>query len=147
MNDLVFATALEMADAVRRRRVSTIELMDAQLRQIARFNHTLNAIVTLDEERARRRAREADAALARGETWGPLHGVPFTVKDAIETAGVRTTCGFPPLADHVPAADATVVARLRAAGGILVGKTNTPRSPAMHRRRTRSSEPATILGM
>ena len=69
------------------------------------------------------RAREADAALARGEIWGPLHGVPFTLKDAHATAGMRTTTGFPPL-DHVPQVDSTVTARLKAAGGILLGKTN-----------------------
>ncbi len=72
------------------------------------------------------RAREADAALARGELWGPLHGVPMTIKDALETAGLRTTGGYPPLSDHVPTKDATAVARLRAAGAVLVGKTNVP---------------------
>jgi amidase len=82
--------------------------------------------VTLDAERARARAAEADQAAARGEWWGPLHGVPFTLKDAHATAGVRTTSGFPPLAGHVPPADGTVAARLKAAGGILMGKTNVP---------------------
>ncbi len=125
MND-VFATARELAGGIRRRRWSAVEVLDAQLAQIARHNPLLNAIVTLDEDRARRRARDADAALARGEIWGPLHGVPFTIKDAIETAGLRTTSGYPPLADYVPATDAPVVARLRAAGGILLGKTNVP---------------------
>src|SRR6185503_6071281 len=80
--------------------------------------------VTLDAEHARERAREADEALARGQVWGPLHGVPFTLKDAHATAGVRTTIGSPALADQVPAQDGTVAARLKAAGGILLGKTN-----------------------
>jgi amidase len=94
--------------------------------QIVRHNPALNAIVTLDEERARARAKEADAALAQGEIWGPLHGVPVTIKDSIETAGLRTTSGFPPLADYTPSVDAPVVARLRTAGAIILGKTNLP---------------------
>ncbi|HEV8194043.1 MAG TPA: amidase, partial [Ktedonobacterales bacterium] len=80
-------------------------------------------IVTLDEERAYQWAQAADSALVHGETWGPLHGVPFTLKDAHATAGMRNTTGFPPL-DHVPPEDGTVAARLKAAGGILIGKTN-----------------------
>lgn len=126
MNNLVFATVQELATSIRQRRVSATEGLEAHLAQIARHNPALNAIVTLDEERARRRARDADAALARGDVWGPLHGVPITIEDSIETAGLRTTSGFPPLADYVPAADAPVVARLRAAGAIVPGKTNLP---------------------
>jgi amidase len=126
MNTLVFATVHELATGIRQRRMSATEVLDAYLAQIARHNPALNALVTLDAERARRRAHEADAALARGEVWGPLHGVPITIKDAIETAGLRTTSGFPPLADSIPATDATVVARLRAAGAIILGKTNLP---------------------
>jgi amidase len=100
--------------------------MQAHLSHIAQHNPALNAIVTLDEERALQRAKEADAALARGEIWGPLHGVPVTIKDAFETAGLRTTSSFPPLANYVPKRDATIVARLRAAGAIILGKTNMP---------------------
>ncbi|HET6472735.1 MAG TPA: amidase family protein [Pseudomonadales bacterium] len=123
MNIDVAADATTLADAIRTRRVGALELVDAYLARIDALNGALNAIVTLDAERARTRARAADAALARGESWGPLHGVPFTLKDAHATAGVRTTSGFPPL-DHVPADDGTVAARLNAAGGILLGKTN-----------------------
>jgi amidase len=101
-------------------------VLDLYLARIAKHNPALNAICTLDEAGARSRAREADAALARGELWGPLHGVPMTIKDALETAGVRTTGGYPPLSNHVPQKDATAVARLRAAGAVLVGKTNVP---------------------
>jgi len=126
MNNLVFTTAQKLARSICQRQVSATEVLEARLQQIARHNRALNAIVTLDEERARTRAREADAALARGELWGPLHGVPITIKDSIETAGLRTTSGFSPLAEYVPATDAPVVARLRAAGAIILGKTNLP---------------------
>jgi amidase len=127
MRELVFLPAHQMAEHVRERRVSALELLEAHLGQVVRNNVRLNALVTLDEGRARARAREADAALARGELWGPLHGVPLTIKDAFETTGLRTTSGFAPLAGHVPARDATVVARLKAAGAVIVGKTNLPR--------------------
>jgi len=119
-------TAEELALGIRLRRWSAAEVLEAHLARIGERNGELNAIVLVDEEGARRRAREADAALARGECWGPLHGVPVTIKDSLETAGLRTTAGFPPLAEHVPAADATVVARLRAAGAVILGKTNLP---------------------
>ncbi|MDX1624481.1 MAG: amidase, partial [Gemmatimonadota bacterium] len=121
---LVFQTACELARAIRDRAASAEEVLEAHLRQIARHDRALNAVVTLDEAGARRRAREADEALARGEVWGPLHGVPVTIKDCFETAGLKTTAGFPPLEDHVPAEDATVVARMRNAGAIVLGKTN-----------------------
>src|ERR1700730_3907183 len=123
MKDIVFSSTTQLAAAIRARHVSAIEVLEAHLAQIAIHNPALNAIVTMDAERAHKRAREADDALARGEMWGPLHGVAFTLKDALATAGMRTTTGFPPL-DHVPAVDSTVTARLRAAGGILLGKTN-----------------------
>jgi amidase len=121
--DIVFSSTTQLAAIIRAGHVSAIEVLQAHLAQIDAHNPTLNAVITLDAERAYGRAREADAALARGEHWGPLHGVPFTLKDAHATAGMRTTTGFPPL-DHVPQADSTVTARLKAAGGILLGKTN-----------------------
>jgi amidase len=121
--DLAFSSAAQLATAIRAGQVSATDVLDAHVAQIEAHNPTLNAIVTLDVERARERAKEADEALARGEVWGPLHGVPFTLKDAHATAGMRTTTGFPPL-DHVPHDDSTVTARLKAAGGILLGKTN-----------------------
>jgi len=124
--DGVFSSATRLAGAIRGGRVSAREVLSAHLAQIATHNPALNAVVTLDAERATKRAREADEALARGENWGPLHGVPFTLKDAHATAGVRTTTGFPPLADYVPTEDGTVAARLKAAGAILIGKTNVP---------------------
>jgi amidase len=126
MKDPIFATARDLATAIRKRRVSAVEVLEAHLAHIARDNPALNAIVTLNEEEARVRAREADAALARGKALGPLHGVPVTIKDSFATAGLRTTSGFPPLANYIPTEDATVVARLRAAGAIVLGKTNLP---------------------
>ena len=126
MNDLVFASAQALAAAILDRKISAAEVLDAHLAQIDRHNPQLNVIVTLDRDRARARAQEADAALSRGRVWGPLHGVPVAVKDALATAALRTTSGFQPWADYVPQTDAPVVARLRAAGAVILGKTNTP---------------------
>lgn len=121
-----YAPAHRMAAAIAAREVSSLELVDLHLDRIARDDKRINAVVTVDAERARARARQADDALAAGSSWGPLHGLPFTVKDVWSTAGLRTVVGSPRLVDHVPDQDATVVARLRAAGGILLGKSNTP---------------------
>src|SRR5438132_2766514 len=122
--DIVFSRTAQLAAAIRAGHVSATEVLEAHLAQIDTHNPALNAIVTMDAERAYERAREADKALARGLVSVPLHGVPFTLKDAHATAGMRTTTGFPPLADYVPQEDSTVTARLKAAGGILIGKTN-----------------------
>jgi amidase len=119
-------SATELARRIAARELSASEALDECLQRITAENPKLNAVVTLDEARARERARAADAALARGESWGPLHGVPFTLKDGHETEGVLTTVGVPELADYVPKRDGVVASRLKAAGGILVGKTNVP---------------------
>jgi amidase len=119
----VFASATELAAAIQNRAVSAVEVLDAHLAQIAAHNTRLNAVVTLDAEGARWHAQAADVALARGQVWGPLHGVPFTLKDALATSGMRTTTGAHFL-DHVPHEDSTVAARLKAAGGVLMAKTN-----------------------
>jgi amidase len=124
MTHLAFAPAHQIAQMIRDRTVSAVEVLDSLLAQIAQHNAKLNAICTLAEDQARSRAQAADAALARGEVWGPLHGVPVTIKDIFETAGLRTTSGYIPLKDYVPQTDATVVARLRGAGAIILGKTN-----------------------
>lgn len=126
MTDLGFHAASELAALIRRREMSSRELLDHYVARIERYNPRLNAVVTLDVERARARADAADAALARGETWGPLHGLPITIKDTIETAGLRTTAGSPDLADRVPAADAPAVRRLVDAGAVVFGKSNAP---------------------
>lgn len=117
-------TATGLARRITRRELSSLEAVDACLARIRDRNSELNAVVTLNEEGARRRAREADEALEAGGPLGPLHGVPVTIKDCWETAGLRTTCGYPGLEDHVPEEDATCVARLRDAGAVLIGKTN-----------------------
>ncbi|HTP08693.1 MAG TPA: amidase family protein, partial [Anaerolineae bacterium] len=126
MNELNFLTAAELSQSIRERKVSAVEVLDAHLKHIAQHNLKLNAIITLDAERAMQRAREADEALARGEMWGSLHGVPVTIKDSFETAELRTTSGYPPFADYVPQRDAAAVALLRQAGAIILGKTNLP---------------------
>jgi amidase len=124
--NVAFRSTSELAGMLRRREIGCRELLDYYAERVERLNPRVNAVVTLDVERARVRAGEADKALARGEVWGPLHGVPFTVKDSYETAGLRTTCGWEQIATHVPETDAIAVARLRAAGAVIFGKTNVP---------------------
>jgi amidase len=125
-DELTHTDATGLLEALRRGEIGSRELLELYLARIERFGPQINAVVTLDAERARERARRADDARARGESWGPLHGLPITVKDTLETAGLRTTAGAPEYADHVPARDADAVARLRGAGAVLFGKTNTP---------------------
>lgn len=120
-----WATALKIAEAIRGRQVSAAEMLAGQLERIARPDPELGTVVTLDAEGARARAEEADKALARGEVWGPLHGVGITLEDAHATAGMRSALGgYRPFAAYVPAVDGTVAARLKATGAIVLGKTN-----------------------
>jgi len=127
VNDLCFLTASELARRIRLREVSVTEVVDAHLAQIERVNPKVNAIVTLTAERALDEARRKDAALARGdETPGPLFGLPVVHKDLFPTRGIRTTYGSPIYRDHVPDEDALVVERVRAAGAVTLGKSNTP---------------------
>lgn len=125
-NPIITSSASELADAIRSRKLTSKAVVEAHLEQIAKVNPKLNAIVQLTADTARKEADEADAALARGEIKGPLHGVPMTIKDTLETAGVICTGGTKGRANFVPKADATAVARLRAAGAIFLGKTNVP---------------------
>ena len=122
---LCFRSATELAGLIRRGETSSVEVVRACLDRNAEVNPAINAVVQLAPD-ALDRARGADARLARGEFVGPLHGLPFTIKDSLDTAGIVTTAGTIGWRDRVPDRDATVVARLRAAGGILLGKTNTP---------------------
>lgn len=125
MND-AFVGARDLLSMLDRGELSSVELLDHYLDRIDRLDGPINAFVTLDRERAVEQAREADAARTRGGDLGPLHGLPMTVKDAFETAGLRTTCGLEALAGYVPSADADAVARLRGAGAIVFAKTNLP---------------------
>lgn len=123
MNNITFLPAYKLAQMISDRSISSLELLDAYLTQIQRHNPQLNAICTLDEENARIRAKLADEAVAKGENWGLLHGVPITIKDTFETANLRTTAGYKPLKNYIPQQDAIAVSRLRNAGAIILGKT------------------------
>jgi amidase len=123
---IVSASASELAEAIRSKALSSKAVVEAYLERIAKVNPKLNAVVQLTAETARKEADEADRALARGEIKGPLHGVPITIKDTLETSGVICTGCTKGRANYVPKADASAVARLRAAGGIILGKTNVP---------------------
>ena len=126
MDEITYASATAIAQAIRDKRVSATEVVEAHLRRIEAVNLVLNAVIQVAGARARMEALAADQALARGQLRGPLHGVPMTIKDSLDTAGVISTGGTKGRATLVPTQDATVVARLRAAGAILLGKTNTP---------------------
>ena len=125
--DICFLSAREMAALVRQKKLSAREVMEAHLKQIARVNPKVNAIVTLvPEDQLMAQAKAADEATARGEIRGPLHGLPIAAKDLVDTKGIRTTYGSPIFRDHVPDKDGFVVEREKAAGGIIIGKTNVP---------------------
>lgn len=125
-SDLCYMSAVELAARIRRKDVSAREVLQAHLSQIEKTNPKVNAIVTLVADRAMADAARADEALARGTVTGVLHGLPVAHKDLVDTAGIRTTRGSRFLSDNVPARDALLVERIRAAGAITLGKTNTP---------------------
>jgi amidase len=125
-DDMNFMTAREMAQRIKIRDISAVEVMQAHLDQIERVNPLVNAIVTYLPERAMEDARAADAALARGDEIGPLHGLPIAHKDTLATKGIRTTQGSPIYRDAVPEENALIVERLHQAGAIPTGKTNVP---------------------
>ncbi len=126
MSELIWLTATQQAELIRRRDISAWELLQAHLAQIEAVNPQLNAIVTYLPELALELAQAADAKQARGEELGVLHGLPIAHKDLFETAGIRTTMGSPVFADYVPEADDLIIARLKAAGCVTLGKTNVP---------------------
>jgi len=126
-SDICFMRAVDMAKLIREKKLSAREVMAAHLKQIGRVNSKVNAIVTLvAEEQLMAQAAAADESLAKGKLLGPLHGMPVGVKDLHETAGIRTTFGSPLHRDFVPDFDCRVVQREKAAGGIVIGKTNVP---------------------
>lgn len=124
MEEIIFASATTLARAIREQQVSSQEVVDAYLKRIAAINPALNAVVQCRSEAARAEAREADEALARGESYGPLHGVPFTIKDIFEVAGMICTGGTTGRAAFTAQQDTLAVARMRAAGAIVLGLTN-----------------------
>jgi amidase len=126
LGEVCWRGAHELAAAIRRRQLSVTEVVGAHLGRIEAVNPLVNAVVSLVPERALAEAAEADRAIASGARLGPLHGLPIAIKDLMDTVGIRTTYGSRIYADHVPAADSLLVGRLRKAGAIVVGKTNTP---------------------
>ena len=126
MAELAYLSAITIAKKISKREISSREALDYFLDRVSKLDKPINSVVTIDADRARAEADAADAALARGEVRGPLHGVPMTIKDSFQTAGMRTTSGAPELAGFVPTEDAWPVARLREAGAIIYGKTNLP---------------------
>lgn len=126
MSELAYLSAIELTAKLRNREVGSEELLDHFIARIDRHDGRINAVVVRDFERARVRAREADAAFARGEDWGPLHGLPMTVKESYNVEGLATTWGLPAMAQNVAPSDALAVERLKAAGAVVFGKTNVP---------------------
>jgi amidase len=126
MTSLHFKSAVELAELIRTRKISASELLEHFLARVAKYNPKLNAIIWMDADRARERAKAADAALAKGEVWGPLHGVPMTIKESYTVAGSPTTWGLPEMKSNVTETSALAVERLQKAGVVLFGKTNVP---------------------
>jgi amidase len=121
-----FRSAKELAADIRRNKIGCLELLDLYLSRVDKYNPALNAIIATDVEGARKRARAADRALARKQVWGPLHGVPMTIKESYDVVGMPTTWGVPELKDNLPLRNALAVDRLLDAGVVLFGKTNVP---------------------
>ena len=126
MHDIAFWPAKRLAAHLRRRKIGCLELLEHYLARVERYNPRLNAIIATDIPAARKRARAADHALAKGEIWGPLHGVPMTIKESYDVAGMPTTWGLDELKDNRPKRNALAVDRLFKAGVVLFGKTNVP---------------------
>src|SRR6267154_897888 len=126
MNQMNFLPAVVMAEQIRNKKISPIELIEAHLAQIEKLNPQLNAFVQVDAQGARRAAHDAEIAVMQRTTLGPLHGVPVSIKSSLEVAGMRCESGTRLRAGFVPTADAPLVARLRAAGAIILGVTNVP---------------------
>jgi amidase len=126
MAEIAFRSATELAADLRARRIGCRELLELYLNRVARFNPKLNAIISTDLKSARGRADAADAALARGEAWGPLHGLPMTVKESFDVAGLPTTWGAPEYKENVAQKNALAVERFNRAGAVIFGKTNVP---------------------
>jgi aspartyl-tRNA(Asn)/glutamyl-tRNA(Gln) amidotransferase subunit A len=125
-DDLSYTSAADLSVLIRNRQLSPVEIVQSTVARVERAQPVLNAFITVCAEEALAAARDAESAAVRGALLGPLHGIPFSVKDLVNTKGVRTTYGSKIFENHVPAVDAASVARLKAAGAILIGKTTTP---------------------
>ena len=126
MLDLHYAKATELADKIRKKEIGCLEILDLYLARTEKYNDALNAIILLDKEAARKRAIEADKALAKGELWGPFHGVPMTIKESFDVAGKPSTWGVPAFEHNIARDDCLAVKRMKASGVTLFGKTNVP---------------------
>ena len=126
MQDIAFWPAKRLASHLRRRKIGCLELLEHYLKRVERHNPRLNAIIATDFDNARKRARAADRALAKGDVWGPLHGVPMTIKESYDVVGMPTTWGLPELKDNIAGKNALAVDRMLATGVVLFGKTNVP---------------------
>ncbi len=126
MDNLQFLSAVQLLKEIHEKRISSLELLHFFKQRIEALNPKLNAVVATDFGTAEKQARAADEALTRGEIWGPLHGLPMTVKDSIEVKKMPCTSGYPGLKDHVPSKNADVVESMAAAGAVIFGKTNLP---------------------
>ena len=126
MHEIPFRSAKQLAALIRRKRVGCLELLDIYLERIEQHNSRINAIIFMNVDEARKRAKAADRALANGNVWGPLHGVPMTIKESYDVVGMPTTWGLPHLQNNYPQSNAIAVERFLAAGAVLFGKTNVP---------------------
>jgi amidase len=126
MLDTPFCSAKKLASMIRRKKIGCLELLDLYIERLNRYNPMINAIVATDLEKARKRAKQADRALSKGKLWGPLHGVPMTIKESFDVAGMATTWGVPEYKDNCPSRNALAVDRFLHAGAVLFGKTNVP---------------------
>jgi amidase len=131
-NGILYLSATDQKNLLMSRRMGALELLDLHLDRVKQVNPTVNAVVALDEESARRQARAADDGLARGESAGPLHGLPMTIKDSFSVMGMTATSGLEALRDYLPPQDAVAVAKIRASGAVIFGKTNLPAGAADH---------------
>ena len=126
MDRLHFKSAVELASLIRRKKIGSLELLDHFLARIETYNPKLNAVIWMDQDKARKRAKAADAAFKKGQRFGPLHGVPMTIKESFQLAGSPTTWGVPAMKDNVTAMTAVLAQRMIDAGVTLFGKTNVP---------------------
>ena len=127
MRNLAFRSAKQLASLIRRKKVGCLELLDFYLERIERYNTRINAVIFTDIQAARKRAKTADRALAKGEIWGPLHGVPMTIKEQYWLKGQKSTINANWYKNWVASEDAVIVDRLKKAGAVIIGKTNVPK--------------------